>query len=195
MKLAFLHEQHAVDLAIYRSAHEHSWNRRLHYVLIPLEVASFLWLITSTVMAMLLLPPPAATTTSRPWARSNPDKNTTRNVKKNLHCSTSTASLMVSSLGWTMGLLSASVASDWRLGLVILLLHVTWVHLVCLVHIPRLGFGASVRMGLVVWTLSWGLQIGVGHYWIEQKPPNLFNPNDQVSLLSTVTSIVLAWEC
>ena len=193
MSLAFLHEQHAVDLAIYRSAHQHEWNRRLHYVLIPLEVASFLWLVTTVIGAMLLAVATTTTTTSRPRT-TNPDNNVTRNDKNPLS-SSSTVSLLVTSLGWTMGLLSAAVASDWRLGLVVWLLHVTWVHYVCLVHVPQFGLTASLCAGLVVWTLSWGLQIIVGHYWIEQKPPNLFNPNDQVSLLSTVTSIVLAWEC
>lgn len=93
-----------------------------------------------------------------------------------------------------MGLLSCAVATDRRLGGTVLVLHVLWVQQVCLVGVTRLGTPKSLLAGLVVWTLAWGLQITVGHSWIEGKAPNLFNPNDPVSFLATLTSIVLAWE-
>ena len=102
-------------------------------------------------------------------------------------------SWMLTCLAWTLGLLSAAVAADWRLGGVVLTLHVVWMH-VCVTLAHRQCDCCGQYGALLVWTASWALQIGVGHYWIEQNVPNLFHPHDEVSLLSTVTSIVLAWE-
>eukprot|EP00977_Amphora_coffeiformis_P016016 scaffold4855_cov195-Amphora_coffeaeformis.AAC.1 len=160
-----LRDQHAVDLTIYRSAHQNVDNVRLHYVLIPCEVASFLWLFT-TISSILFFGK-----NKGEWGM-----------------------ILVSSLGWTFGLVSCAVAADVRLGWAVLLFHVTIVH-ICQRYANALGFTKSLVVGLMVWTASWGLQIGVGHYVMEGKPPNLLNPDDKVSLLSAMTSITLAWEC
>ncbi|KAL7562615.1 hypothetical protein ACA910_002518 [Epithemia clementina (nom. ined.)] len=40
-----LQEQHARDLSLYRSAHQHALNRYLHWILIPVEVASTFLLV------------------------------------------------------------------------------------------------------------------------------------------------------
>ena len=172
-----LHAQHAIDLAVYRSAHEQDWNRRLHYVLIPLEVASFLWLVT-TVLYLV--------------SRCRVSRKTQHQIQTTPTCSS--MSYLGTALAWTLGLLSCWVATHPVMGMVIFLLHV-FMEKVCRVSIPRLGLVTSAIVGGTVWVLSWSLQIGVGHYWIEGKPPNLFNPDDKVSLLSACTSIVLAWEC
>ena len=187
--LESLREQHTVDLAVYRSAHQHEGNRRLHVVLIPLEVASFLWLLTVLVANWH-----AATT----WAPQRTDNKASFTSTKVQSLSSSLVSLLVASLGCTMGILSWIVASNPVMGIIIFLLHVAMVQW-CLViqqQQQQYRFTAVVLLPpLVVWMLSWTLQIGVGHYWMEQRAPNLFHPDDTVSWLSTLTSIVLAWEC
>ena len=175
-----LREQHAVDLAVYRSAHTHVANIRLHDVFIPCEVASLLWLFTTIVLGY-----------------NNHNNNKSNNSNNNKGVGTKGKEwqlLVITSLGWTLGLVSCVVAADLRLGLTVFLFHILVVQ-ICQRCVAALGFTQSLRWGAFVWTASWGLQIGVGHYAVEGTPPNLFNADDQVSLLSTLTSIVLAWEC
>ena len=170
--------QHKIDLAVYRSAHGHVWNRRLHYVLIPLEVASFLWISTTLLMTLRK---------GRWWGGNSKESKASSFL-------TVDHRVFILATAWTLGLVSGCVAENPVLGLTVLILHVFMGH-ICLVWACTMDFRKSMTIGLVVWMLSWSLQIGVGHYYIEGKPPNLFNPTDKVSLLSTITSIVLAWEC
>jgi len=165
-----LRYQHAVDLMVYRSAHEHTANIRLHCVLIPCEVASFIWLFT-TIM-------------------DECDKLFFCFGKNQCNL----GMLLVTSLGWTLGIVSCIVATDLRLGLAVFLFHVLMVR-ICQRYVIVMKFTNGFAWALMVWIASWGLQIGVGHHIIENKPPNLFNPNDEVSLLSAMSSIILAWEC
>jgi low temperature requirement protein LtrA len=181
--VSYLRRQHAIDVAVYQAAHQEAWNRRLHDAMIPAEVASFLWLWTTLLVALQTL-----LVSKKHNNNNNNNNNKTTEPPLMTILSTATAT------AWTMGLLSCAVATDRRLGGTVLVLHVLWVQQVCLVGVTRLGTPKSLLAGLVVWTLAWGLQITVGHSWIEGKAPNLFNPNDPVSFLATLTSIVLAWE-
>lgn len=180
-----LQEQHAADLAVYRSAHTHAWNVRLHYALVPLEVASFLWLLAA----------------SCEWLASHLERRLllrhTDKTQKTRQAATARRllRLAVPALGWTLGSVSCAVARHpWRTGLPILLFHAGVVHVSPRIIRTR-GVLPSLTWGGVVWTAAWGLQIVVGHHLMEGKPPNLLNPHDDVSLLSAVTSIALAWEC
>lgn len=173
--------QHDIDLEVYRSAHGNEWNRLFHYVMIPLEVASFLWLVTTVLVGLsYCLSSSSNTTSKKANATERPEMSQLASV--------------VNAASWTMGLLSCAVASNPILGLAVLVLHV-FMGQACQMGVPSLGFRKSLAVGLTVWTISWCLQIGIGHYLLEGKPPNLFNSEDPVSFLSAATSIVLAWEC
>ena len=172
-----LRDQHTVDLETYRSAHQHESNRRLHHVLIPLEVASFLWLATTALYGWQL------------WWYRRRDVGSLRKIhemKNHDHLL-----WLVETVAWTLGLLSWAVATDPLLGCTVLTLHVVTGKL-CKVYVLQLGPWQSAMWGTLVWSLSWTLQVGVGHYLWEQRPPNL--GTDPLSFLSMVTSIVVAWE-
>jgi uncharacterized membrane protein YGL010W len=175
--LVDLRRQHAIDLAVYQSAHQDPWNRRLHYAMIPAEVASFLWLWTTLLVVLY----------QNIFVSKNNNHRLTTEAPPLAMLTVSAAT------GWSMGLLTCAVATDRFLGVTVLVLHVLWMQ-VCFRGVTRLGLAKSARVGLLVWALAWGLQIGLGHSLLEGNAPNLFNPNDDVSLLSTLTSIVLAWE-
>lgn len=193
--LQVLKEQHVVDLAVYRSAHTSKWNRRLHYVLIPLEVAAFLWLLTTLLFGLSCYF--FSTKTAKNNSKSNNVKNKQTKEQEQQATQDDNSQFLVSMVtaaAWTLGLLSCAVASEPYLGLAVLVMHV-FLGQLCQLGVPLLGLYKSFILGVAVWTFSWLVQIGVGHYWIEGTPPNLFNPNDKVTLLSAATSIVLAWEC
>jgi uncharacterized membrane protein YGL010W len=110
-----------------------------------------------------------------------------------LHCLDQRRWVMATlqSIVWTLGLLSWVVSAESYVGLVILTFHVLLGRF-CTAHIPRLRLVTSAIIGTAVWTISWILQVVLGHYYIEGRPPNI--GTDQVSLLSACTSVVLAWE-
>lgn len=170
-----LEQQHAIDMQVYQTVHKNVGNRCLHYVLVPLEVASFLWLLT--VVSLCL-----------GWKRKS-----AKGAERNVETPPILLPLLVTATGGTMGILSYLVAKNRLLGLVVLLLHGLWIH-VCPVWVKRLGWKHSCTIGISVWGMSWALQVGVGHLWMEQNLPNLLSPEDNVSLLSMATSIVLAWQ-
>ena len=53
--------------------------------------------------------------------------------------------------------------------------------------------GSITRIALVVWTISWVLQVGVGHWVLEKNQPNVATI-DQVSFLAVLESVLIAWK-
>ena len=205
-----LQDQHVLDCQVYQSAHQEWYNRALHWILIPCEVASFVALCQGMIQWL--------------WLRVAAQRNPTKILLEWL-------SVAVNGIGYTMGLVSflvltvdyqdnsspppylTSNGKSWILGSVVLLFHVAVVHanhfmlqsiITTTKNIPTTtGTKTSAAfhklhwflgVSVVVWTLSWTLQVGVGHALLEGNSPNLANPED-VSLLAVATSVLLAWTC
>ena len=244
--------QHEIDLELYRSAHQHPINRYLHWISIPLEVASF-FLVVKLVLALLVQSDQEDT------RRANTSSSGHDNhgwLASPVHVLSplwrTTLDSLLEGVGYTLGLLSFGLSivgcrnnggavsmfpvasTEWRIGLLTLVFHILMVkgcnrmvrfasrelrvqtmankknpttlqrgkyhqqqdrHLSGLVSSDHNERRYSyVLMGTVLlWTLSWVLQVGLGHYLIEGNQPNLASPSD-VSTLSVVTSVLLAWK-
>lgn len=150
-----LGEQHELDLEIYRRAHHNQINCSLHYILVPLEVLSFLWILTAACRSIPFV------------------------------------SIATTALGLTMGILSLLVAERHALGFLVFCLHVYCVK-VCQRLVHSFGVRRSLVLGSTIWLVAWVLQVGLGHYMFEKRAPNVLR--DQISFLSTMTSVIIAWE-
>lgn len=94
---------------------------------------------------------------------------------------------LVSAVGWSIALVSCLI-SPTPIGVLAALFHV----FICShgVHLfGRTYMAILVALGL--WAMSWGLQVGVGHNWIEGNQPSL--AQGDVSLLAMTQSVLMAW--
>lgn len=157
-----LQEQHHIDLEVYQAQHQDVRNRALHWLLIPIETASFL-----VALACLL---------------------SVASVKQYLWISTGS---ILRSICWCLGLTALLIAKECRIGLAACLFHI----LVCegiLALLRRFGLTTSAAWSFCGWILAWTLQVGVGHWILEQNQPNVANLSS-VSWLAVTQSVLIAW--
>jgi uncharacterized membrane protein YGL010W len=171
-----LRNQHEVDLHIYQSAHQNSANRILHSCLIPLETLSCLLLLASAIRLLV----------QSIIAR---DKN---------DCSSRPPLLILHfyhAMGWTLGLTSLVLSPD-AVGAAACTFHVVAFRWITTWQQQSVfSVSALVRKTLFVWTLSWVLQVGMGHWILEGNQPTVFANNMQdVSWLAMTQSVLIAWK-
>jgi uncharacterized membrane protein YGL010W len=159
-----LQNQHIADLRTYRQAHQDERNRVLHWILVPVETASFL-LITATVIRYALVRARIA--------------------------STSFHETIVSAIAWTLGLISVAIGTRLPISLACLLWHVGTAHLVNCATREQKG-SLCLRSGLVAWSVAWAFQVGIGHWIWEGNRPNVSNLED-LSWLAVTESVLIAW--
>mmetsp|Transcript_9502 Transcript_9502/g.26254 ORF Transcript_9502/g.26254 Transcript_9502/m.26254 type:complete len:202 (-) Transcript_9502:800-1405(-) len=193
---AALLRQHEQDLILYRRAHENFANRALHWILIPCETAGFL-LMLAIVFRKL-----------NDWERMPPHDD---DDKKSNYNSNSPGPIVFASLAWTLGILSlvlyvhddddhnernkddpSNTFHSLGWGILACAFHVSLVP-ICNDIIRTVGMARSALLAGLVWTLAWGLQVGVGHYCWEKNQPNVANL-DEVSYLAMLSSVVIAWK-
>lgn len=173
-----IRRQHQVDLEVYRSAHQNFTNRLLHWFFIPLETVGIV------VIAGIL-------------ARKAHNYSTLLSLA--LHEGTICA---------TLGLLSIVVSPCWT-GILVAMFHVAIYRYVSWYFGPMpprkkcLNFSskqseAIARQGFIlsaaIWTISWFMQVGLGHWIIEGNQPTVSNQRADVSVLAMILSILIAWK-
>jgi hypothetical protein len=174
-----LYQQHEIDLVIYRNSHRNFYNRILHHVCIPIETAGFFILIGVVAPAM------------RPMLLTK---------KRNDVMIGDDGRILVFTASWTLGLLSLILSPD-AVGVAALLFHVRtipWLYDRCSPHHHnRHNHNHRTMMLLLLLTIttiaSWIMQIGIGHWLLEQNQPT-FLVQDSTSTLSMLTSIIIAWK-
>jgi Protein of unknown function (DUF962) len=172
-----LYQQHEIDLKIYRESHENYYNRLLHHVFIPLETVGFFALL------MLVL----VSTTGVIMVRPKKCRDSIIVIGR----------ILVPTACWTLGLLSLILSPD-LVGVLALLFHgiaIPWL-------LPRGRLLEEVEYRryhnsmMIAWTMltivSWGIQICIGHWVLEQNQPTL--RQGTASALSMLTSIVISWK-
>jgi uncharacterized membrane protein YGL010W len=187
-----LSQQHEIDLVIYRNSHRNFYNRLLHHVCIPIETAGFVVLVgvVATALQRQMLFP----------KKGNVIGDGGR--------------ILVSTVSWTLGLLSLILSPD-IVGVTALLYHIQaipWLYDRCSSwsstpppplrpsphhhHHHRHHHDHWTMLLLLLLTIaSWIIQIGIGHWMLEQNQPTFFQPgNTASSTLSMLTSIVIAWK-
>jgi hypothetical protein len=115
--------------------------------------------------------------------------------------------ILVSTVSWTLGLLSLILSPDF-VGVAALLFHVwaiPWLYDRCAPrplpphhkqHRHHHDDRKTMLLLLLLTTTtiaSWIMQIGIGHWLLEQNQPTFFQPAT-TSTLSMLTSIVIAWK-
>lgn len=177
-----LHEQHTVDLKVYRSAHREWKNRVLHWYLIPVECWAallFLWILVTFLTN---------------------EMDSSSMLQRHHHYTSST--VLVSSVlrlvpKYTtilLGLLSLVIATNSWIGLATFLYHIA-VLWSCEALMDRCDQGylwLATGIAGVAWTLAWAVQVGVGHLVFERNLPNVANIQ-QVSYLAMCQSVLIAW--
>jgi uncharacterized membrane protein YGL010W len=162
--LESLCKQHEIDLEIYRGAHTEWRNRILHWILIPVEAFSFLLFLTVALSIG------------------------TRRQKDGLE------SLIMKAIGWTTGLVSLVITTgldNLSIGTASLFFHLAAVA-VCDKLVRENGPWKAIVIGASSWTIAWSLQVGVGHWILENNQPNVANMNE-VSWLAMTQSVLIAW--
>jgi uncharacterized membrane protein YGL010W len=211
----YLQEQHVGDLILYQSAHQHDYNRVLHWILIPVETFCSFWIL-ATILPHLLL-----------------DRRNNNNNKNFI----SSSDLIIHALGWTMGITSLFLATTTTtttriteeatdtddattysarqtrsrrhltlllsIGVAACLLYI-FLAAASLAIVQYFAATAAAtestttKMSLMyattAWTVAWILQIGIGHYGWEGNSPNVVANVDEVSVLAVMTSILIAWK-
>lgn len=210
--LRLLRERHLEDLQIYRARHSDPRNRAIHWVMIPVETFSFLLLIFASVEALLR----HRRRGEQREDHQNPSKSEAAvkadTANPNASSIDDSSSLFLLSIGWCVGLVSALIATEDNrsIGLASLAFHV----IACRVAL-RLVTGRSNRhqfdasppsstmfgpaakhspivLAFFLWTISWSLQVVVGHWGFEGNQPNVANI-DEVSWLAMTQSVLIAW--
>jgi Protein of unknown function (DUF962) len=166
-----LYQQHEIDLKIYRDSHQNFYNHWLHHVFIPLETVGFVAILVNTTGVIVHLFP------------------------KECRDSIVIDRVFVPTVCWTLGLLSLILSPD-LVGVSAFLFHgiaIPW-----LIRRRRLEEEYRMRYpnSMIAWTMltivSWGIQICIGHWILEQNQPAL--QQGTASALSMLTSIVIAWK-
>lgn len=62
----------------------------------------------------------------------------------------------------------------------------------CRQTLLSVGTNGALFVALVAWTLSWALQVGIGHWILEKNQPNVADMGT-VSYLAMVQSVLIAW--
>lgn len=94
-------------------------------------------------------------------------------------------------IGLVMGMCALAIAADTTKGWACLFFHIVVVA-ACLVITQNLDCTQTIAMALILWTLAWGLQVGVGHWIWEKNQPNVADMGS-VSLMAIFQSVLIAW--
>lgn len=195
--ISSLIHQHAIDLYVYRAAHQQWANRVLHWILIPIETASFFLVLAIVAFHGSLWGIRKGVVGNRTKIRQSQP-----NLKKRPQQHSLVIDLL-SSIGWILGILSFALCllddgnvtlhpAAWIIGIIAAAFHLALVPY-SLAIITQRGSHVACVVAMVAWTLAWSLQVGIGHYLIEGNQPTIAN-KDQVSVLAMVTSVVIAWK-
>ena len=206
--ISSLIHQHAIDLYVYRAAHQQWANRVLHWILIPVETASFFLVLAIVAFHGSLWERRIrkGVVGNRTIIRQSSNGSSRPNLKKRHEITPQQHSLVIdllSSIGWILGILSFVLCllddgnvtlhqAAWIIGIIAAAFHLALVPY-SLAIITQWGSHVACLVAMVAWTLAWSLQVGIGHYLIEGNQPTIAN-KDQVSALAMVTSIVIAWK-
>ena len=91
----------------------------------------------------------------------------------------------------SLAVLSLTVASRLIPGIAAFLFHVfsAWLtnQAVLLIGVTKCWL-----MALTTWVVSWGIQVGIGHYLLEKNSPSVAKMSD-VSSLAICLSVLIAW--
>ncbi|GAX16600.1 hypothetical protein FisN_7Lh332 [Fistulifera solaris] len=157
-----LRMQHAIDVEQYERAHKNMWNQYLHCALIPIEYGSYILLISFLLQSALL-----RRFSSISW----------HHLWYAVHGTIALVTWILGPFTWVTG--AAALYS-------------------IAVGVASLAFADDKMKNrrrawvLLLWILSWTIQIGVGHMWLEGNRPNLIT--DSVSWLSMTQSVLMAWK-
>lgn len=180
--LRSLREQHEIDLQVYRDGHQNVTNRILHWLLIPVEIITFLVLVDRLVLLLLL-----------PLVSINQPLKKKKNSRLLLVIQSRT---IAQATNVTLGILSFFLVSPLpdAAGLAALCLH-GLLFAIPLILPKRIKQNQlSMKRVVAAWTLSWLLQICLGHWILEGNAPTFFQSKDGVSFQAVATSVLIAWK-
>jgi phage-related holin len=145
----------------------------LHWILIPVETVSFLLLLTVAVSITC-----------------------SRFGQKYRYGRRSLESWVMNAIGWTTGLVSLAITSGVdndkvSIGTASLVFHLAAVA-VCDKLVREQGAWKAMVIAACSWTIAGSLQVGMGHWMLEDNQPSVANLNE-VSWLAMTQSVLISW--
>jgi uncharacterized membrane protein YGL010W len=160
-------EQHQFDLRLYQSSHRELKNRWLHKLLIPVECFAAFLLVTAVFRTILRL----------------------SHVQLHL--------LMVTCLGFTMGMISLAISPVSHAGTgiscFVFMTASPWMSCILLKYQESHKGWRTMAVALAAWIMASSLQVAVGHWLWEDNKPDILSSFGKVSWLSLTHSVQVAW--
>jgi uncharacterized membrane protein YGL010W len=154
--------QHEIDMEQYERAHQNVRNQYLHCFLIPIEYGTFILLVSFVLQ-------------SAHFRRFPPIF--LHHLWYAVHGTIAVLTWVIEPFTW-----AASAAA----------LYSVVVGVASVVFANDKMKNRRKACVAVLWILSWTIQIGVGHMWLEGNQPNLMT--DSISWLSMTQSVLMAWK-